>query len=211
MRGRPILYTPAELAWIAARAHMPRRQLHAAFVTRFGRDDVSLSHLKALCTRKGWSTGRSGRFEKGRTPANKGRTMPFNANSARTQFKTGHRGGRAEALYKPVGSERLSRDGYLERKIHDGLPLQSRWRAVHLIRWEEVNGPIPESHCLKCLDGDRANTEPSNWVVLPRALLPRLSGRWSLGYDEAAPEVRPALLAIAKLEHALRQARKAKG
>ena len=48
----------------------------------------------------------------------------------------------------------------MERKIHDGLPLQSRWRAVHLLNWEAINGPIPKSHCLKCLDGNRLNVAP---------------------------------------------------
>ncbi|WP_333611908.1 HNH endonuclease [Brevundimonas bullata] len=91
------------------------------------------------------------------------------------------------------------------------MPLQSRWRLVHLVEWEAVNGPIPEGQCLKSVDGDRSNTDPSNWQMIPRALLPRLNGgrfKKHLAYDEAAPEVRPALLTIAKIDHRARELRR---
>lgn len=204
MKGRAIAYADDELDFIEETATYPRRQAHAAFCALFGRDDVSLQAYKSLCKRMGWMTGRTGCFEKGHAPANKGQKMPFNANSARTQFKKGNRTGMANENYKPIGTERMSKDGYLERKMHDGLPLQSRWRAVHLINWEAVNGPVPEGHCLKCLDGDKANVDPSNWICIPRALLPRLAGRWSQGYDDAPDELKPLILATAKLAHAAR-------
>lgn len=209
MKGRAIPYSEAELAWLKERATLPRRELHEWFCVQFERKDVSLTNLKALMKRKGWMTGRTGCFPVGHVPQNKGQKMPFNENSAKTQFKKGHRGGRALERYKPIGTERLSKEGYIERKIHDGMPLQSRWRAVHLIRWEEANGPVPDGHCLKCIDGDKANTAPSNWLAIPRALLPRLNGRWTdLKYDDAEPEIKPYILAAARLQHAARQAKK---
>ena len=95
------------------------------------------------------------------------------------------------------------------------MPFQRRWRGVHLIRWEEANGPLPPGHCLKCLDGDKLNTAPKNWACVPRALLPRLIGgnrhRNLLPFDEAPPELRPILLATARLEHAAREARQNAG
>lgn len=208
MKGARIGYSDAELSWIKDNCRRPRREAHAEFVKLWDRADVSLANFKALCTRRGWKTGRTGCFVKGQPAPNKGKTMPFHENSARTRFQKGQRRGRANHLYKPIGTERISKDGYLERKIHDGLPLQSRWRAVHLIRWEEVNGPIPEGHCLKSVDGDRLNTDPANWMAIPRALLPRLNGRWSLGYDEAEPELKPYVLAVARLRQAACDARK---
>ena len=213
MKGRAIEYSEAELLWIRGHRDWPRREAHAAFVERFGRDDVSLSNFTSLCKRKGWMTGRSGQFVKGQEPMNAGKPMTAEtrAKVSHTWFRKGERRGVATKLYKPIGTERISKDGYLERKIHDGMPLQSRWRAVHLIRWEEVNGPVPDGHALKCLDGDRRNTDPANWEAVPRALLPRLSGgRWHQPYDSYEPEARPAVLAVAKLEHAARQARRGK-
>ena len=207
MKGSRIPYEPEELAWIKARKDWTRADLHRAFCNFWQRGDVSFSNFKALCTRKGWSNGNTGRFEKGIAAHNKGKPMPFNANSAATRFQKGQRTGRANALYKPVGTERMAKDGYLERKIHDALPFHTRWRAVHLIRWEAVNGPVPAGHALKCLDGDRLNTDPENWFAIPRALLPRLAGRWHMPYDSAPAELKPVLLAIARVQHKAREVR----
>lgn len=61
--------------------------------------------------------------------------------------------------------------------------------------------------CLKSLDGNRQNVAAENWVAISRGVLPRLTVRYGRGYDTA--QVKPTLMAIAKLEHAARQARKA--
>jgi hypothetical protein len=131
-------------------------------------------------------------------------------NARKMQFKKGQRSGVAVKLWKPVGTERLSKEGYLERKINNDLPLRARWRAVHLIEWERLNGPVPEGHCLKCLDGNKQNTAPSNWDLIPRALLPRLAGgRWGrISYDYSPPELKPVLLAIARVEQRAREKRR---
>ncbi|MBW8638970.1 HNH endonuclease [Hoeflea sp. WL0058] len=205
MKGAHIRYSEEELRFIKAKSKLPRRKAHAAFCKRFGRTDVTFENYHALCKRKGWKTGRTGCFEKGHVPANAGKKMPFNANSARTQFKKGNRTGVALDNWKPIGSERLTDYGYLERKIHDGMPLQSRWRAIHLINWEERHGPVPEGHCLKCLDGDKTNVDADNWECIPRAMMPRLAGRWTQGYDDAPDELKPVIMATAKLEHVSRQ------
>lgn len=204
MMGRAISYSKAELAWIEAHKATPRAELHRMFQEKFSRPDVSEMNLKALCKRKGWLTGRTGRFVKGQEPPNKGGTMPYHPNSAATRFKKGNRTGRANEMYKPIGTERMSKEGYVERKVHDAMPLQSRWRGVHLINWEAEHGPIPDGHCLKCLDGDKTNCDPANWKLIPRAMLPRLSGRWHLGYDQAPGELKPTVMAVAELEHKAR-------
>ncbi|HRE44077.1 MAG TPA: HNH endonuclease signature motif containing protein [Terricaulis sp.] len=206
MKGRYIPYSVEEMAWLKANRKMVISEYAAAFNARFGRD-VSPKNLHALRKRQGWKTGRTGCFPKGNAPYNKGKPHPARGRSAETQFKPGVRQGAASKLYKPIGTERLCKDGYLERKVHDGMPLRSRWRAVHLIRWEEINGPVPDGHCLKCLDGNRLNTDPENWLLIPRALLPRLvPGKHGQGidYDAAPAELKPAILATAKLKHAAR-------
>lgn len=220
MRGRAIPYTADELAWLEANRLMVISDYGHAFREQFGRSDVSDVNLHSLRKRNGWSTGRTGQFVKGQESHNKGKRCPEgkggrHPNARRTQFVKGERRGVAVKLYKPIGTERLSKDGYRERKIHDGMPLQSRWRAVHLVEWEAVNGPIPKGHALKCLDGNRQNCDPSNWECVPRAILPRLAGKIgrykrTLAYDDASPEVRPALLTIAKLAHKARTARERK-
>jgi hypothetical protein len=158
----------------------------------------------------GSTNGRQGagtRFPKGHVPANKGVVRGRGWAPGRMsegQFRKGERRGVAVHLYKPIGTERVSKDGYRERKIHDGMPLQSRWRAVHLVEWEAINGPIPKGYALKSLDGDKTNVDPSNWTLVPRALLPRLNGIYGRGYDQAPAELKPTIMAVAKLEHAAR-------
>lgn len=201
MKKQPwIKYSEIELAWIKANCTLPRKEAYDKFRAKFGREDFGFKNFKGLCKRKGWKTGRTGRIEKGSVPPNKGKKMPYNANSARTQFKKGGRTGRANEVYKPIGTERVTKDGYIERKIHDGLPLQSRWRAVHLLNWEAINGKIPAKHCLKCLDGNKGNTDPKNWELIPRAALSFLNGKRGHNYDELPAEVRPAVITLAKVK-----------
>lgn len=208
MRGRPITWSDAELAWIEEHRHMIRREAYAAFVERFNRTDVTLVNYISLCKRHGWSSGRTGRFEKGQISHNKGKKGVIYPGCEKGWFKPGVRRGVATKLYQPIGSERVGKSGYIERKVNDDLPPRRRWRAVHLIRWEGANGTVPEGHVLKCLDGDRTNTAPDNWVCVPRALLPRLAaGKKGIAYDTAPAKLKPTLLAIARLEHAARERR----
>jgi hypothetical protein len=203
MKGDWIVYSARQLAFIKRHRKLSRRELHAAFVKAFRRRDITVDNLKALCTRKGWKIGRTGCFEKGVVPANKGKKMPYNKNSARTQFKKG-------ALphnTKHLGHERLSIDGYVEISVRQRNPHTGFWRRYvlkHRWLWEKKHGPVPEGMALKC-KGDRLNTDPSNWELVPRALLPRLNGRSGRGYDAAPSDLKPTIMAVAKLEHRLRE------
>jgi hypothetical protein len=203
MKGTPILYTPHQLAFIKRRKKMCRRELYAAFVLAFPRRrNVSIANLTALCKRKGWFTGRNGCFEKGAIPANKGKKMPFNPNSARTQFKKGNLPHNTNYLYH----ERVSKDGYVEISVDQTNPhtgFERRYVLKHRWLWEQKHGPVPEGMCLKC-QRDRLNTDPANWQLVPRALLPRLNGRFGRGYDAAPNDLKPTILAVAKLEHQVR-------
>lgn len=210
MKGRHIHWTELEMAFIKARCTWRRVDLHAKFCEVFGRSDVSVSAITGLCKRNGWMTGRNGRFTAETPSWNKGQCMPFNAASAATRFQKGKRSGRANHLYKPIGTERITVDGYIERKVNDDMPLQARWRAVHLIRWEEMHRRLPKGMALKCLDGDKTNTDPSNWTAIPRAMLPRLNGKFGRNFDSAPAELKPTIMAVVRLEHEVNQARKGK-
>lgn len=209
-KGKAIAYSAAEMAWLEANRALVISDYHARFVAEFGRADVALINLHSLRKRKGWLTGRTGQFEPGQVSWNKGKKCAEgqggrHPNARRTQFKGGVRQGVAVKLYQPIGTEKMRRDGYLYRKVNDGMPFQRRWRAVHLVRWEAINGPLPKGHCLKCLDGDKLNTDPSNWLLVSRGMLSRLNGGprgKRLKFDAAHPEVKPAVLALAQVEQA---------
>lgn len=207
-KGRRLKYTDAEIAWLRDNSTMEINAWCSAFREQFGRDDATPARLHSLRKREGWKTGRTGQFDKGTVPWSKGKKLPFNPNSAVTQFKKGqlphnHRG---------PGHESIGDDGYVwivtdQRNPWTGA---STWRVhKHRWLWEQANGPVPEGMVLKCL-GDKANTDPSNWEPVPIGLLPRLNGKSNRAYDRAPAELKPTIMAVAKLEHAIAARRKSK-
>lgn len=202
-----VLYSEDELLWIKKHKLQIRRVAHAEFIMKFDRPDVSLSNFTSLCKRKGWMTGRTGCYPKGNVPDNKGKKMPFNPNSAKTQFKKG----REPHNTKKLGHENLTKDGYVEISVAEINPhtdYERRFVHKHRHLWENRHGAIPDGFVLKCLDGNKTNTDPSNWELIPRAMLPRLNGINGRGYDDAPPELKPTILATTKLEHQVREAKK---
>lgn len=204
--GNLIIYSAEELAWIEAHKKLVRRVAHADFCTKFNRKDVSFQNLNGLCKRKGWMTGRTGCYAPGQTPANKGKKMPYNANTAKTQFKKGQ----LPHNTKHLGHENLRSDGYVEISVAETNPhtgFERRYVLKHRYLWEQANGQIPDDHVLKCLSDDKTNSDLLNWELIPRAMLPRLNGRFGRSYDGAEPEVKLTIMAIAKLEHGARTAK----
>lgn len=101
--------------------------------------------------------GRASRFVKGQTSWNKGikGSTGKHPNCLRTQFKKGEMRGAARHNYVPIGSEKITKDGYLERKVTDDPNIYParRWVAVHRLVWEAANGPIPPGHAVAFLPG----------------------------------------------------------
>ncbi len=213
MKGRAITYHSEDLDWIEARKALRRAELHRLFQAFWQRDDVSQANLTALCKRRGWLTGRTGHFAKGHVSHNKGRPMPpeVRVKVMATAFKPSHR----PANHRGPGHERIdSKDGYVVMVVDERNPWNGHATGpVHKHRylWERLHGPVPKGHVLKCLNGDKTNCDLSNWRAIPQAMLPLLNGRWSdLKYDDAPAELKPAVMAVAGLDHMARLARKRK-
>ena len=116
----------------------------------------------------GNNAGRNTRFKKGDTPWNKGLSYSAGGRSKDTRFKPGCRRGNAMHLYQPIGTERVTKDGYLQRKVNDDMPLQRRWQMVHRLVWEEHNGPIPKGYAIQFLNGDRQDCRIENLALISR-------------------------------------------
>lgn len=99
------------------------------------------------------------RFKPGSTPWNKGKPFNPGGRSTETRFKAGEMRGAAQHNYVPIGSHRISKDGYLERKVTDDPALvpTRRWTAVHRLVWIAANGPIPAGHIVCFLPGRKTN------------------------------------------------------
>jgi hypothetical protein len=108
------------------------------------------------------SFGNKFRFKKGHVPQNKGKGMPEEVREKvkKTWFPKGH----LPHNTNYDGHIRISKDGYQEIRVSAG-----RYRLLHLVNWEKINGRLPQGHCLWCLDGDKLNADPSNWELISRA------------------------------------------
>lgn len=80
-------------------------------------------------------------FKPGLQPWNRGKKLPGHGNAA-TFFKPGQR----PHTWLPIGSFRISKDGYLQIKLTDtGYPPRD-WVSYHQHVWEQANGPRPGGH-----------------------------------------------------------------
>lgn len=211
-KGRHLKFSKIEIAWLRANRTLPISDYHKAFCTKFRRADVTPQRLHALRKREGWKTGRTGQFVKGAVPANKGKACApdmggRHPNARKTQFKKGNLPHNTHYL----GHERISKDGYVEISVDEINPrtgYERRYVLKHRWLWEKKHGPIPDGMILKCKDSDKTNTDPSNWELVPRAVLARLNGgrhKTKPIYDAAPAELRPTIMAVAKLEHQIRE------
>jgi hypothetical protein len=86
--------------------------------------------------------GAASRFQKGHATWNKGMPGWSAAGTERTRFTKGHR----PQTWRPIGSERITVDGLLERKVTDtGYPPRD-WVGIHRLVWQDSHGPIPSGY-----------------------------------------------------------------
>ena len=84
------------------------RRLNEIFGTSY-----SVKQINSFYKNHKLNSGLDGRFEKGHIPANKGKKGVCAPGCERTQFRKGN----LPATTKPVGYERINRDGYVEVKV----------------------------------------------------------------------------------------------
>ena len=103
------------------------------------------------------------RFKKGSVPANKGKKMPAELyeKCAPTMFKPGQ----TPINHRPVGSERVNVDGYVEIKVAE----PSKWALKHRVVWEAANGPVPKGFNIQFRDGNRLNVSIGNLYIISRS------------------------------------------
>lgn len=112
--------------------------------------------------------GLTGRFEKGHIPPNKGKKGVCAPGCEKTQFKKGI----LPANTKPVGYERINRDGYVEVKIkmRPSRPdCNDNFVPKHRLIWEKAYGPIPSDCVVIFKDGNRRNFDLSNLALVTKA------------------------------------------
>jgi hypothetical protein len=140
---------------------------------------ITAKQMNTYKKNHGLVSGLDCRFSKGSTPVNKGTKGLYNVGGNKTSFKKGQR----SSNYKPVGSERIDRDGYMLIKVSDDGPWHKRWRHKHKVLWEEKNGPIPKGHALLFADQNKQNIQIDNLILITRSQLAILNTKQLLHND----------------------------
>ena len=169
------------------------KEIIEAYNKRFS-EPITLTRVKGYMGYHKINNGLTGRFKKGHVPANKGTHPPTKGRMAETQFKNGH----LPHNTKPIGYERISKDGYIEVKVRmrPSSPLcNDNFVAKHRLIWEEAHGPIPEGCKVTFLDGDKRNFDLSNLALVTTAENAYIQ---SAGLRSENPELTETGILIAK-------------
>jgi hypothetical protein len=164
---------------------------------RFGRE-YSVRQIMAYYKNHKLNSGLTGRFEKGNIPPNKGRKGYSAPGAEKGQFKKGN----TPHNQLPVGTVLRKADGYLWKKIGEG---GRDWKQLHLLLWEEANGPVPKGHLVIFKDGNRQNCVLENLTMISQAENAVMNKR-GLRFDN--PEYVDTGILIAKIKIAAREKRK---
>lgn len=135
------------------------------------KSDEYMSGPDACRLRRGDNVGIAFRFKQGHAPANKGLRRPgwSSGRMAETQFRKGNK----PHTWKPIGSTRISKDGYLQRKVSDTGYTPEDWVGVHILMWREVHGPVPQGFAVVFKDGDKSHLDVTNFELISRKELMR--------------------------------------
>lgn len=102
----------------------------------------------------------------------------------------------------PIGTERISKDGYLERKVTDDGKGPRDFEAVHRIIWKEANGPIPDGHVIVFKDTlpKHENITIDRLECISRGELAKRNT-----IHRYPPEVKQAIRTLAKLKRTIKK------
>ncbi len=151
-------YTQQERGFL--RSHVRGRsyaELAALFNSHFS-PAITQAQVKSFCANNKLRNGRDTRLKPGHTTWNKG-LQGVNGFSS-TRFKKGNR----PQTWRPVGSERINREGLIEVKVAE----PRTWRPKQRVLWEAANGPLPSGHVVLFADRNTRNFTLENLVAVPR-------------------------------------------
>jgi hypothetical protein len=143
----------------------PAQELADMFNKKFG-TNITKTNIKNFRGNNHLSSGLTGQFEKGHKPHNKGKkwdeymSKEGQANSRKTTFKKGN----IPKQHRPVGSERINIDGYIEIKVKE----PNKWDLKHRVIYRQKYGEIPKGYNVIFLDGNKENLDISNLKVISK-------------------------------------------
>ena len=192
-------YTQQEIDWLKENSiGVPFRDIAKNFNAMFG---ASVNHksLEQKIHKIGISNGlKGGQFPKGHVPFNKGKKKYW-IGGEETQFKKGH----IPFNYRPVGSERINRDGYIEVKVAD----PHKWELKHRVLYKKHFGEIPRGFIVIFADGNKKNLNIENLSLISRKQSAIINHKKLNYFDKTSLDV---CKNIADISHEIHKKRKVK-
>lgn len=160
-------YTKEQREFLIKNNHLKTSQeLADMFNKRFG-TNITKVNIKNFRGNNHLNSGLTGQFKKGNIPHNKGKrqndymSIESIEKTKATRFKKGN----IPANHRDVGSERITKDGYIEIKIKE----PNKWQLKHRYIYEKKYGKIPKGYNLIFLDGNRKNIDLSNLKLVSKS------------------------------------------
>lgn len=135
------------------------KEIQELMKERFGLE-LTMNQIKGAIGRYKLNTGFTGYFPKNHIPFNKGVRGVCANGCEKTWFQKGN----TPVNHRPIGSERVSVDGYTEVKVAE----PNIWRLKHQVIWEKHNGSIPGGCAVIFGDGNQQNLDINNLILVSR-------------------------------------------
>lgn len=148
------------------------------------------AQIKALKGNAKIPSGRDTSFKKGEVPHNKGVKGKYRRN--RTSFKKGM----VPHNVLPIGTERISPDGYIIVKVQNHGTYNEQWMFKSRLVWEKEIGPVPKGYQVTYLDGNKQNCDIENLALVSKAERLKIN-QFGLNFDD--PNLNRTGIIIAKL------------
>lgn len=165
----PKQYTIEQLAYLQklSAQGLFNREITRRFNERFGTSRTNIA-IQQQRIKYDFRTTARHYWPKGHEPWNKGMKGWQAPGVERTQFKKGD----MPQAWVPVGSETVTKDGYLKVKVAN----PNKWEYKHRLIWEKHHGrKVPGGHVVIFGDGDKRNLVPENLLLVSRAELARMN------------------------------------
>lgn len=181
------VYSDEQVAYLRKNKDLVGRKLEARFNKKFG-TNLTQHTLRSAMKRRGIVSANNCQFKPGNVPFNKGK-KGVNGKSD-NRFKPGD----LPPTTRPVGSERINRDGYIEIKVEH----PNKWLPKQRHIWEQHhNRTVPDGHIVIFMDKDNRNFDPDNLRLISKAVNGKMS---KSGYHDLEPEFKDVMINVAQLD-----------
>lgn len=162
----------------------------------------TVGQIRNYKARNKLSSGIKTTFKKGRAPFNKGMKQSdyMSAEAIERTKNTRFQKGQNPINWKPIGYERITRDGYTEVKVRDfkGIHSAENFELKHRILWEKHHGEIPEEHIVIFKNGDPQDIRIENLMMIPRKVALKLN---QFELKSEFPEITELGVSLVKLQY----------